>query len=101
STEWLANILFPAFVASLLAGPRWVAITVGVFSAFAISTLAWQNGGSLDLSLANTWAPIIRCFAEFAIGMLIHRWRDVGLASDVAGSTLLALLILAIFVKFP
>ena len=74
SSEWLANILLPQFAALTLVTGTRVAVLVGCVAISSLAALVACNSGSLDLSLANTSAPTIRCFTEFAIGMLLHRW---------------------------
>jgi len=77
SSEWLANILFPQFAALTLVTGSRVAVLVGCLAASSLAALVAFHSGSLDLSLANTSAPTIRCFTEFAIGMLLYRWHTI------------------------
>lgn len=101
STEWLANILFPVFAAVFVAAPTWISVLAAAVSVLVVGALASHHGGSLDLSLANTWAPVLRCFAEFGLGMSIYRWRRLVPSSDVSGAALLALLGLVIMLRLP
>lgn len=76
STEWAANLLFPIFVAiTLSCSTRFAALTM-LLGFAVVSYLALAHGGSLDISLANTFSPLARCFAEFTLGMLVYRWRE-------------------------
>ena len=87
SCEILANIAFPFFALLLLASYGFVASIFGLSALMGVAALGYENHGSLDLTLANTFSPTIRSFCEFAAGMLIFRWRRMTIDSDwiVAG----------------
>jgi peptidoglycan/LPS O-acetylase OafA/YrhL len=76
STEWLAYILFPIFIFLTLCNKISIAFITGAIAAISLIWLGSAHGGSLDLTRANTPFPLIRCLAEFAIGMIIYRCRD-------------------------
>jgi peptidoglycan/LPS O-acetylase OafA/YrhL len=86
STEWAANILFPAFVAASGFGSRrgFRAIALAATYIVALVSLGVANG-DMNIAEANSPLPIVRCFAEFGIGMLLFRWRDLfrPLANDL------------------
>ena len=82
SSEMLANIAFPFFVLILLSASAAIASAAGIGALLGIAALGYVNHGSLDLTLANTLSPTVRCFCEFAVGMLIFRWRRLAIDSD-------------------
>ena len=69
STEFAAYALFPMFVAAMFgrAAAAWLAVSI-----LAICALAWTRP---HLSMAVEAAPgsIVRCFAEFGLGMSAYR----------------------------
>lgn len=83
STEWCAYLIFPALLAAALASARWVATITFVFAAAAIVYLATSAGpftfpdqnrnGPLDIYSWVTAAPLLRCVAEFTLGLLAYR----------------------------
>jgi peptidoglycan/LPS O-acetylase OafA/YrhL len=101
STEWLANILFPVFVALMIAGSRLVAGATGAVSVLVIVLLSWRHDWSLDRSTVDNSGPLLRCFAEFALGMLIYRCRQIGLSTDLAAFAWIAALVTAICLHLP
>jgi peptidoglycan/LPS O-acetylase OafA/YrhL len=87
STEWGAYLLFPfLFALTVLASRRLAAVTA-IVAMVTISYLAMSpgpftlpeesRGGPLDLYSSATAAPLFRCLAEFALGLLAFRLARV------------------------
>jgi peptidoglycan/LPS O-acetylase OafA/YrhL len=83
STEWAAYLLFPALLTAALIPRRGVAFAFGMACLAAIVLLAVTPGlhfagqtrmGLLDIYSSATQAPLIRCLAEFCLGLLAYRW---------------------------
>ncbi len=78
STEWAANIVFPFFIA--ITGFRRRSVTRSLIAAsFFVATLAlleWRHG-NMDIAEANSGLPLIRCFTEFGLGVLLFQWRHI------------------------
>jgi len=92
STEWAANLLYPIFI-WLIMGSR---IKAGLAIVSAIGLLLYvvaSNGWSLDFSFARSLIPLMRCFAEFALGVSVYRYRSYSAhwATDRILGTLLAI----------
>jgi len=99
STEWAANLLYPAFI-WLIMGNRLRAISTIFLAIVTLCSIAIVNGWSLDFSFARSFIPLMRCFAEFAIGIACYRGRKYAdrYSSDwVVGTLLAADLILVAF----
>jgi peptidoglycan/LPS O-acetylase OafA/YrhL len=100
SSEMLANVAFPIFTFLLLASPAAVSAIGGLAAIAGIAALGYLNHGSLDLALANTLSPTVRCFCEFALGMLIYRWRAEPISSWIVAA-FAATLGMAIILRAP
>lgn len=83
STEWAAYLLFPVLLAMTLAPRRQVAIVFGLVCLAVIAILAATPGlhfagqlrmGPLDIYSPASTAPLLRCLAEFSLGLLAYRW---------------------------
>jgi peptidoglycan/LPS O-acetylase OafA/YrhL len=91
STEWAANLLFPALAIGLL-GWRWrhsATLMAGTFAALAIAALfAGQSGLDEPIIGAVNWyvAPgaLLRCISEFMLGMAC--WRVRGAMPRLGGT---------------
>ncbi len=75
STEWLTNLAFPVFVALTLRPRASVALCVLAIAAATCAWLWFAHDDNMDIARANSCRPFMRCAAEFAIGMLLYRWR--------------------------
>ncbi len=83
STEWAAYLLFPVLCAATLFAPRKAALAMGLAAAAAVIVLAATPGpyafpfegrsGRLDIYSSATPAPLVRCLAEFSMGLLAFR----------------------------
>jgi peptidoglycan/LPS O-acetylase OafA/YrhL len=83
STEWAAYLLFPGLLALTLCRSRRVAFASGLVCIVAVALLAASPGlrfddqsrmGPLDIYSSSTIAPLIRCLAEFSLGLLSYRY---------------------------
>jgi peptidoglycan/LPS O-acetylase OafA/YrhL len=72
STEWAASLLFPVFATIGLRKPSLAALMV-CFCGSAIVWVSWRHAWSMDIVFVNSWFPIVRCFAEFGIGISLAR----------------------------
>ncbi len=83
STEWAAYLAFPLLWAACVAAPRRVAWLASALALLAIARLAAAPGpftfpdqnrsGPLDIYSAATAAPLVRCVAEFTLGLAAFR----------------------------
>lgn len=106
STEWAAYILFPAFVALMLAG-SWRRAALGCAAACAmLAAAAWvtahdglPHAGPLDASAGQVPGALLRCFAGFLLGMGVYRlsrWKPASIAfTDRFAAALFGVLLLA------
>jgi peptidoglycan/LPS O-acetylase OafA/YrhL len=83
STEWAAYLLFPGLLAITVAPRRHVAIGFGLVSLMAIAFLSAMPApgfpgqprmGPLDIYSSASLAPLLRCLAEFSLGLFAYRW---------------------------
>lgn len=84
STEWAAYLLFPLLAAVTLFSSRRAAlaaagvalVTVGFLAVVPVDELAFDfqgRRGLLDIYSSATPAPLLRCLAEFTLGLLVFR----------------------------
>lgn len=83
STEWGAYLLFPFLLQATMAASRRAAWIAGVGAALSVVWLAHLPGtlalpdqgrsGPLDIYSSATPAPLLRCIAEFSLGLLCYR----------------------------
>jgi peptidoglycan/LPS O-acetylase OafA/YrhL len=83
STEWGAYLVFPVLLSLTVLGARRVAWITGVAAFMTILWLALSpgpftlpgqaRGGPLDIYSSETAAPLLRCVAEFILGLLAFR----------------------------
>ncbi len=83
SSEWGAYLLFPVFCRLVLHGDKFRALTMVTVSAMTLAILAhlptpWigeqaVRSGPLDIWVGSTFAPGLRCLAEFGIGVALCR----------------------------
>ncbi len=88
STEWAAYLLFPLLAGACLHGRRRTAWLAGLAGMALVVVLAGLPGtlggpgqgrsGPLDLYSAATPAPLLRCLAEFTLGLLTFRVAQFG-----------------------
>jgi peptidoglycan/LPS O-acetylase OafA/YrhL len=99
STEWAASLLFPIFAwAGLRGSPLRSAIT-GAAAIFFLVYASANHEWNLNIWRSTvTILPLLRCFGDFALGVLAFRYRDaVGpLKSDWALLILGSVLLLAL-----
>lgn len=98
STEWAAYLLFPLLAAVTLFRSRRLALAAGLVAVAAIVVLAATPGshafsfdvqdrhGPLDIYSSATAAPLVRCLAEFTLGLLTFRAAGELLRHRVAGA---------------
>lgn len=78
STEWAANLLFPVFVvATGFAGRSMLRPVVFGIAALSALIFVYVRHGSMDTGQANSSLPLIRCFAEFGLGMILFQRRSL------------------------
>ena len=83
STDWAAYILFPPLLMAVLGRSRWAAVLSSATALAAITYLAVSPGpfalpgqgraGPLDIYSSATALPLLRCIAEFALGITTFR----------------------------
>ncbi len=83
STEWGAYLLFPLLLAATVLGSRRLAVVAGAAALLAIGAIALAPGpfsypgqgrsGPLDVYSPATAVPLVRCIAEFSLGLLAFR----------------------------
>ena len=111
STEWAAYLLFPLLAAAALFSSHRAALATALVAIVSIAVLAvvpmdelafdfQGRGGPLDIYSSATPAPLVRCLAEFTLGLLTlraanrlsqHRIAGAGLAAFVTAAALLLL----------
>jgi peptidoglycan/LPS O-acetylase OafA/YrhL len=83
STEWAAYLMFPALAAAALASRRSTAAMLALAALAGIVAISLAHGvrlpgqdrsGPLDIYSEATPAPVLRCVAEFVLGLLAYRW---------------------------
>ena len=93
STEWAASLLFPAFVWAGLQGSRLRAGLAALAAVAGLVFAASAHEGNLNIWRSSvTYLPLVRCFADFGLGVVGYRVRAAAkpLASDPAVIILLA-----------
>jgi peptidoglycan/LPS O-acetylase OafA/YrhL len=84
STEWLAYLIFPLLAWLALGSRTWPALLLAALSAALLTALAlnpdlswWRDAqlrqGPLDRAEPTAHAALLRCVAEFALGLLAYR----------------------------
>jgi len=97
STEWAAYLLFPLLAAVTLFSSRRVALAsacmalavIGVLAVMPMDELAFDSQGRrglLDIYSSATPAPLLRCLAEFTLGLLTFRAANCLLQRQVLGA---------------
>jgi len=78
STEWAANIAFPVFI--WITGFRIRSRLYALFSGILfLATLIFAEYKHRDMNIAeaNSIFPLLRCFAEFGLGIILFQWRNL------------------------
>jgi len=100
STEWAVSLIFPLLV--LVAGRRdgpgfWGALAVSLMS------LAWLDlmpssisgavgvRGPMDMSNGTSYAPMLRCFADFTLGVVALRLSNEKRVQRIAAQSMTSL----------
>ncbi len=83
STEFMAYLAFPLFIAAAF-GRRAAALLLLAASAAAVCSIALQHP-RLGLDTGTPAAALLRCFAEFAMGMVAYRVSRNGQAAALLG----------------
>ncbi len=104
SAEWCAYLLFPLLLGITVRSSRRDAWLAGLLAASTLVILARSAGpfgfagqarsGPLDLYSAATPAPLLRCLAEFSLGLLAFRlaaWLALSRAAVCSGPAALAI----------
>jgi peptidoglycan/LPS O-acetylase OafA/YrhL len=113
STEMAAYLAFPFLVRGLVGSARKWAMLAAISSFSMIFAIAWFNGDgdpwkqrALDLFEATSFLPLLRCFAGFAMGMII--WRLANSLSqrsyafsDVTGVVILIMIVIIAISPLP
>ena len=110
STEWTAYLLFPLLLAGTLFTARRIAFLIAFICIALLPVLAWTNWwgipfasrtGPLDLWEHESAAPILRCLAEFTIGLLTYRvFRASSAKLSRAATSLCPVVSIAIILLF-
>ncbi len=74
SAELGVNLFFPVIVYLAWRGTKIVTLGVTILSAIAIIHVARSHSWSLDVGMANSLLPLIRCGAEFTLGLISARF---------------------------
>lgn len=77
STEWAANLLFPLFILAFLRS-QLRALLAAFTSVIALFYVVYAHGWTLNAGGPGSGLPLLRCFSEFGIGVLIYRYRARG-----------------------
>ena len=112
STEWAAYLLFPLLAAAALFSSCRAALVTALVAIASIAVLAvvpmdklafdfQGRGGPLDIYSSATPAPLVRCLAEFTLGLLTWRAANRLSQHQIAGAgfaafTIAALLLLVV-----
>jgi peptidoglycan/LPS O-acetylase OafA/YrhL len=103
STEWAANLLFPVFVV-VTGFAKNSTVQSTLFAAVAVLsvTLIEMHNGSLDVAAANSYLPLLRCFAEFGLGMVLFQRSAIfsRLAGDLAVMALVVGIIIGLVLRW-
>jgi len=78
STEWAANIAFPIFI--WITGFRnrsSLYASLSAVSFVALVVFAERRHGNMNIAEANSMLPLLRCFAEFGLGIILFQWRHL------------------------
>ena len=95
SAEWAAYLLYPVFLLCLMrnrAG-RWIGIvlSLGILSFLTISPVAHVHavdpGALLDVHAPLYGLPVLRCLAEFFLGMLAFRFSGTPAGKHLAAKS--------------
>jgi peptidoglycan/LPS O-acetylase OafA/YrhL len=102
STEWAAYLVFPFLVVPVLRARRRTAIILGCAAVLLLAAAAAldlhdgaYHSGSLDAYSGTQIAPLLRCFGDFTLGMLMCRLSQMRgvttwIARDTVGFALMA-----------
>ncbi len=89
STEWGAYLLFPGLLVLAMGRLRGVVVTVlagGVLSAISNPVpVVLPLMGPLDVSYPGDLRPVLRCLAEFVVGLVAYRAWGVACVRGVLG----------------
>lgn len=96
STEWAAYLIFPMLIGPALFARRHSAVIVGCVAVLLlVITVALDlndgayHSGSLDAYSGTQIAPLLRCFGDFTLGVLMYRLtRARRLMAWVAGDAI-------------
>jgi len=102
STEWAANILFPVFITATGFGRRSAPRSLVVAVAFVMTLvlLGWQHG-SMDIAEANSILPLVRCLAEFGLGIILFQWKHIFLkfSHDIPSLLLFSIILVGLYLR--
>ena len=113
SSEWAAYLLFPLLCMGALFGRAWLALVSAAWAAACLAGIAATPNsvmgmpcrfGPLDDSSYATALPVLRCVADFVIGLVTYRLSGLRLVQDVAASTMagwVVCLALAVLLALP
>ena len=80
STEFFAYLLFPLIAVAGLSSSRWRVLLLAlacVVGLAAVSMSGTGNHGALDVVAPSSVLPLVRCVAEFSIGLIIFRCSTI------------------------
>jgi len=103
STEWAANLLLPVFIAGSGTSDHSILrpLVMAVVSISILFFLIFLHG-TMDISEANSYLPIMRCFAEFSLGVLLFRHSHFlrALSSDLVISFLVFAIVVGLVLRY-
>ena len=103
STEWAANIVFPVFIAATGFGQRSAprSLIIAITFVTTLVLLGWQHG-SMDIAEANSILPLVRCFAEFGLGIILFQWKHIflKLSRDIPSLLLFSVILMGLYLRW-
>lgn len=104
SAEWIANLLFPLFALGMLCQRRswyWISliavvsfVTLPFLTSLPILIDEPKRAGLLDIWNYSTVCPVIRCIADFILGMVVFRLAQLKWIQRVSSFSMTAPLLL-------
>jgi peptidoglycan/LPS O-acetylase OafA/YrhL len=103
STEWAANIAFPVFI--WITGFRNRSTLYSSFSTIlflSILIFLILMHGNMDVAEANSLLPLLRCFAEFGLGIILFQRRDLfyQISGDLSALVILTFILAGLWLRY-
>ncbi len=103
SAEFFAYLTFPAFVALTLRPGPAIRAAVAALACIGVAVVALSGlgvRGPLDVVAPDSLLPLLRCVAEFALGLIAYRAVRAPITRQMLSSNLVTLLSVAVIVGF-